>query len=92
MSNSLGLIETVGLAPCLMAADAMGKAADVELVGMDNMGSGKVSVMVRGDVGAVTAAVSAGVSAAGEVGEVIAHNVIARPVGCTNAIVAKHEI
>ena len=77
--ESLGMIETRGLTAAIEAADAMVKAAEVTLVGTEKIGSGLVSVMVRGDVGAVKAAVEAGASAASRLGEVIATHVIPRP-------------
>lgn len=77
--QALGMIETRGLIAAIEAADAMLKAANVELVGTEKIGSGLVSVMVRGDVGAVKAAVETGASAANKLGEVIATHVIPRP-------------
>ena len=79
VQQALGLIETRGLVAAIEAADAMLKAANVELVGTEKIGSGLVSVMVRGDVGAVKAAVEAGSTAAGNLGEIIATHVIPRP-------------
>ncbi|QRV22044.1 BMC domain-containing protein [Lacrimispora saccharolytica] len=76
---ALGMIETRGLTASIEAADAMLKAADVEMVGTEKIGSGLVSVMVQGDVGAVKAAVEAGEEAASRVGEVVAVHVIPRP-------------
>ena len=76
---ALGMIETRGLTAYIEAADAMLKAADVEMVGTEKIGSGLVSVMVQGDVGAVKAAVEAGEEAASRVGEVVAVHVIPRP-------------
>lgn len=78
-TNSLGMIETKGLVGAIEAADAMVKAANVMLVGKEQIGSGLVTVMVRGDVGAVKAATDAGASAAERVGELIAVHVIPRP-------------
>ena len=77
--EALGMVETRGLVAAIEAADAMVKAANVELIGTEKIGSGLVSVMVRGDVGAVKAAVDAGSSSAGSLGEVIATHVIPRP-------------
>ena len=77
--DALGMIETKGLVGSIEAADAMVKAAEVTLVGTEKIGSGLVSVMVRGDVGAVKAAVEAGSAAAERLGEVIATHVIPRP-------------
>ncbi|MHA5130690.1 BMC domain-containing protein [Oenococcus oeni] len=79
MNNALGMIETKGLVASIEAADSMVKAANVELTGQEKIGSGLVTVMVRGDVGAVKAAVDAGVSAAENVGEVLTSFVIPRP-------------
>ena len=79
VQQALGMIETRGLVAAIEAADAMLKAANVELVGTEKIGSGLVSVMVRGDVGAVKAAVETGAAAAGNLGEVIATHVIPRP-------------
>ena len=77
--EALGMVETRGLVAAIEAADAMLKAANVVLVGTEKIGSGLVSVMVRGDVGAVNAAVQAGASTAGRLGELIATHVIPRP-------------
>ena len=77
--EALGMIETRGLVAAIEAADAMVKAANVTLIGSEKIGSGLVSVMVRGDVGAVKAAVEAGGAAAAHLGEVIATHVIPRP-------------
>ncbi len=77
--EALGMIETRGLTAAIEAADAMVKAAEVVLVGTEKIGSGLVSVMVRGDVGAVKAAVEAGAAAATRLGEIIATHVIPRP-------------
>ena len=81
MMEALGMVETRGLVAALEAADAMVKAANVVLIGSEKIGSGLVSVMVRGDVGAVKAAVDAGSAAAASLGEVIATHVIPRPHG-----------
>ncbi|MBQ2968360.1 MAG: BMC domain-containing protein [Clostridia bacterium] len=78
-TNSLGMIETKGLIGAIEAADAMVKAANVLLVGKEQIGSGLVTVMVRGDVGAVKAATDAGAAAAERVGELISVHVIPRP-------------
>lgn len=76
---ALGMVETRGLTASIEAADAMLKAADVEMVGTEKIGSGLVTVMVQGDVGAVKAAVEAGEEAASRVGELVAVHVIPRP-------------
>ena len=78
-SDALGMVETKGLVGAIEAADAMVKAANVSLVGYEKIGSGLVTVMVRGDVGAVKAAVDAGACAAEKVGEIVAQHVIPRP-------------
>ena len=77
--EALGMIETRGLTAAIEAADAMVKAAEVTLIGTEKIGSGLVSVMVRGDVGAVKAAVESGTAAASRLGEIIATHVIPRP-------------
>ncbi len=77
--EALGMIETRGLTAAIEAADAMVKSAEVTLVGTEKIGSGLVSVMVRGDVGAVKAAVESGAAAASKLGEIIATHVIPRP-------------
>ena len=79
--EALGMVETRGLVAAIEAADAMVKAANVELIGTEKIGSGLVSVMVRGDVGAVKAATESGREAAARLGEVIAVHVIPRPHG-----------
>ena len=77
--EALGMVETRGLTAAIEAADAMTKAANVVLVGTEKIGSGLVTVMVRGDVGAVKAAVEAGSDAASRLGELVAVHVIPRP-------------
>ena len=79
--EALGMIETRGLVAAIEAADAMVKAANVQLIGTEKIGSGLVSVMVRGDVGAVKSAVEAGGAAAQKLGEIIATHVFPRPHG-----------
>ena len=81
MSNkeALGMIETKGLVGSIEAADAMVKAANVSLIGKVHVGGGLVTVMVRGDVGAVKAATDAGAAAAERVGELLSIHVIPRP-------------
>ena len=78
-TNALGMVETRGLVGAIEAADAMVKAANVQLVGKEQVGGGLVTVMVRGDVGAVKAATDAGAAAAEKVGELISVHVIPRP-------------
>lgn len=85
-TNSLGMIETKGLVGAIEAADAMVKSANVQLVGKEQVGGGLVTVMVRGDVGAVKAATDAGAAAAEKVGELISVHVIARPHAEVDAI------
>ena len=77
--EALGLIETRGLTAAVEAADAMVKAAEVTLIGTEKIGSGLVSVMVRGDVGAVKAATEVGAECAAKLGELVAVHVIPRP-------------
>ena len=77
--EALGMVETRGLVASIEAADAMAKAANVELIGTEKIGSGLVTVMVRGDVGAVKAATEAGSAAASKLGELVAVHVIPRP-------------
>ncbi len=77
--EALGMVETKGLIGAIEAADAMVKAANVSLVGKEMIGSGLVTVMVRGDVGAVKASVDAGAAAAKRVGELVSVHVIPRP-------------
>lgn len=77
--EALGMIETRGLTAAIEAADTMLKAANVALVGTEKIGSGLVTVMVRGDVGAVKSAVESGSEAAGRLGELVASHVIPRP-------------
>jgi len=77
--DALGLVETKGLVGAVEAADAMTKAANVVFAGYDKVGAGLVTVVVRGDVGAVQAAVHAGAEAARCVGELVSKHVIPRP-------------
>ena len=77
--NALGMIETKGLVAAIEAADAMVKAANVTFIGKEHVGGGLVTVLVRGDVGAVKAATDAGAAAAERVGELISIHVIPRP-------------
>ena len=87
--EALGMVETRGLVASVEAADAMVKAANVVLIGTEKIGSGLVSVMVRGDVGAVKSAVEAGAAAASKLGELIAVHVIPRPHGDVEKILPK---
>ena len=77
--EALGMVETRGLVAAIEAADAMVKSAEVSLIGTEKIGSGLVTVMVRGDVGAVKAATEAGSNAASKLGELVAVHVIPRP-------------
>ena len=87
--KALGMIETRGLTAAIEASDAMTKAAEVKLIGTEKIGSGLVTVMVRGDVGAVKSAVEAGSTAAGRLGELIATHVIPRPHNDVEGILPK---
>ena len=89
--EALGMVETRGLTAAIEAADAMTKAAEVSLVGTEKIGSGLVTVMVRGDVGAVKAAVEAGTSAASKLGELVATHVIPRPHNDVEKILPKFK-
>ncbi len=89
MKDSLGLLEVAGLLGAITASDAMVKAANVILVGYEKIGSGLVTVMVRGDVGAVKAAVDAGAAAAERVGTVQSIHVIPRPHADTEKLLPK---
>ena len=84
MNNALGMVETKGLVAAIEAADSMVKASNVELTGYEKIGAGLVTVMVRGDVGAVKAAV-----AAGNVGHVVSTHVIPRPHNDIESLLAK---
>ncbi len=86
MADALGMIEARGFAAVVEAADAMVKAAKVELVGYEKTGGGYVTAIVRGDVAAVKAAVDAGSRSATKVGEVVATHVIARPHANVDAV------
>ena len=88
-TNSLGMVETKGLVGAIEAADAMVKAANVLLVGKEQVGGGLVTVMVRGDVGAVKAATDAGAAAAEKVGELVSVHVTPRPHSEVAAILPK---
>ena len=87
--NALGMIENKGLVAAIEAADAMVKAANVTLIGKEHVGGGLVTVLVRGDVGAVKAATDAGAAAAERVGELISIHVIPRPHAEVEAILPK---
>jgi ethanolamine utilization protein EutM len=86
---AVGMVETKGLVGAVEAADAMVKAANVHLIGKEQVGGGLVTVLVRGDVGAVKAATDAGAAAAAKVGELISVHVIPRPHQDTESILPK---
>ena len=89
--EALGMIESRGLVGAIEAADAMVKTTNVRLIGYEKIGSAYVTVMVRGDVGAVKAAVDAGAAAAKRVGEVVSVHVIPRPHADTEKLLPKTE-
>ena len=89
--EALGMVETRGLVAAIEAADAMVKAANVTLIGTERIGSGLVTVMVRGDVGAVKASVEAGTAAASKLGELVASHVIPRPHNDVEKILPKFK-
>ena len=89
--EALGMVETRGLTAAIEAADAMTKAAEVTLIGTEKIGSGLVTVMVRGDVGAVKASVEAGTTAASKLGELVATHVIPRPHNDVEMILPKFK-
>ncbi|WP_430606325.1 hypothetical protein IGJ55_002012 [Enterococcus sp. AZ170] len=90
--EALGLVETIGLVPALKAADEMLKAANVELISYENIGSTLVTVMIKGDIAAVEASVAAGAKAAETIGKLTAHNVMPRPISYVGDIVSVHDI
>lgn len=90
--EALGLIETTGMVPAILGADSMLKAADVELIAYENVGSTLVTIFVKGDVGAVKASVDAGAAAAGETGHLTASNVMPRPIRAVGDIVSVHDV
>lgn len=87
--DCLGFVEVIGLVTAIEAADAGLKAANVELVGKDNVGAGLVSVIFKGEIGSVKTAVDAGISAATRIGKVVSSSVIARPSEEINVISSK---
>lgn len=89
--EALGMVETKGLVGAIEAANAMVKAANVALVGTEKIGSGLVTVMVRGDVGAVKASVDAGAAAAERVGQVVSTHVIPRPHKDVESLILKEK-
>jgi len=90
--EALGLIETIGMVPALEATDKMLKAANVELVAYENIGSTLVSVMIKGDIAAVKGAIEAGCEAAKAVGKLTAHNYMPRPIKAVGDIVSIYDI
>ena len=91
-NDALGFVETVGMVPAVYAIDKMLKAASVELVSYENIGSTLVAMMIRGDVGAVKTAVAAGAQAAAEIGNLTAQNVIPRPIKEVGDIVKIYDV
>jgi len=89
--TALGMVETVGLIASVEAADAMTKVANVSIACQEEIGGGYVTIMVRGEIGAVQASVDAGVTAAKKAGQLIAGHVIARPHRFTEAIIANED-
>ena len=90
--EALGLVETRGMVPAIYALDVMCKSADVVLVSYENIGSGLVTVLVKGDVAAVRTAVERGAEAAASIGTLTAQNVMPRPVGRVGTIVSVDDI
>ncbi|MBI5520468.1 MAG: BMC domain-containing protein [Desulfovibrio sp.] len=88
--EALGLLETLGMVPAIFGADSMLKAADVELIAYENVGSTLVTIMVKGDVAAVEASVAAGAAAAASIGKVTARNTMPRPVRGVGRIAMAH--
>ena len=91
-SQAMGLIETLGMVPAIYGADAMLKAADVQLFSYENVGSTLVTIMVKGDVAAVRASVAAGKAAASSIGKLTAFNVMPRPVRGVGEIARVHSV
>lgn len=90
--QAIGLIETIGMVPALLGADAMLKAGDTELISYENIGSTLVTVVVTGDVAACEAAVKAEAEAAASIGKLTAHNVMKRPVPAIGDVVSVHDV
>ena len=90
--EALGLIETLGMVPAINGADRMLKAANVQLISYENVGSTLVTIMVKGDVAAVTAAVEAGAAGAAEIGKLTAKNVMPRPIRGVTDIVSVYAV
>ena len=90
--EALGLIETVGMVPAIEAADKMLKAADVELIAYENVGSTLVTIMVKGNVAAVKSSVEAGAAAAAAIGKLTAKNVMPRPIRAVGDVVSIYDV
>jgi len=90
--EALGLVETVGMVPAIEAADKMLKAADVELIAYENVGSTLVTIMVKGDVAAFKSSVEAGAAAAAAIGKLTAKNVMPRPIRAVGDVVSIYDI
>lgn len=90
--EALGLIETLGMVPAIYGADSMLKAADVQLISYENVGSTLVTIMVKGDVAAVKASVDAGAAAASSIGKLTAKNVMPRPARGVGDVVSVHAV
>jgi len=90
--EALGLVETLGMVPAIEAADKMLKAANVELISYENVGSTLVTIMVKSDVAAVRASVEAGAEAAAAIGKMTASNVMPRPIKDIGGIVSLYDI
>ena len=90
--EALGMVETLGMVPALEACDKMLKAADVELISYENVGSTLVTILVKGDVAACRASVDAGKRAAEQIGKVTAASVIPRPIRIIGDIVSCHDV
>ena len=90
--EALGLVETVGIVPAIEAADKMLKAADVELIAYENVGSTLVTIMVKGDVAAVKSSVEAGAAAAAAIGKLTAKNVMPRPIRAVGDVVSIYDV
>ena len=90
--EALGLVETVGMVPAIEAADKMLKAADVELIAYENVGSTLDTIMVMGDVAAVKSSVEAGAAAAAAIGKLTAKNVMPRPIRAVGDVVSIYDV
>ena len=90
--EALGLVETVGMVPAIEAADKMLKAADVELIAYENVGSTLVTIMVKGEVAAVKSSVEAGAAAAAAIGKLTAKNVMPRPIRAVGDVVSIYDV